>query len=192
MNSFTLPTWARAAVRQEGLASPKGVAASAAVRASSSSPGILALHRVDADGRVRGRHEPARTRGRGLDEPELGDIEQPGRRHGRELQLFVQDGDGRDDQDDHASPYRGRDSAGAPAIVVAYGIGAGTVALAGQVITYTVTAAVAVSAGFPIFIELSGLTNPAAGVLHDRDRDQHGGSGGHRQRHHAGSRLRRQ
>ena len=53
--------------------------------------------------------------------------------------------------------------AGAPAIVVAYGIGAGTVAVAGQVITYTVTSAVAVSAGIPIFIELSGLTNPAAG-----------------------------
>jgi hypothetical protein len=53
--------------------------------------------------------------------------------------------------------------AGAPAIVVAYGIGAGTVSIAGQVITYTVTAAVSVSAGIPIFIELSGLTNPAAG-----------------------------
>jgi len=53
--------------------------------------------------------------------------------------------------------------AGTPAIVTAYGIGAGTVALAGQVITYTVTAAVSVSAGIPIFIELSGLTNPAAG-----------------------------
>jgi hypothetical protein len=53
--------------------------------------------------------------------------------------------------------------AGAPAIVVAYGIGAGSVALAGQVITYTVTAAVNVAAGIPIFIEFSGLTNPAAG-----------------------------
>jgi hypothetical protein len=53
--------------------------------------------------------------------------------------------------------------AGAPAIVVAYGVGAGTVARVGQVITYTVTAAVPVSAGIPIFIELSGLTNPAAG-----------------------------
>jgi hypothetical protein len=52
---------------------------------------------------------------------------------------------------------------GAPAIVTAYGIGAGTVARVGQVITYTVTAAVSVSAGIPIFIELSGLTNPAAG-----------------------------
>jgi hypothetical protein len=53
--------------------------------------------------------------------------------------------------------------AGAPAIVVAYGIGAGTVAVAGQVITYTVTSAVNVATGIPIFIELSGLTNPAAG-----------------------------
>jgi hypothetical protein len=53
--------------------------------------------------------------------------------------------------------------AGAPAIVVAYGIGAGTVGRAGQVITYTVTAAVSVSAAIPIYIELSGLTNPAAG-----------------------------
>jgi hypothetical protein len=52
---------------------------------------------------------------------------------------------------------------GAPAIVTAYGIGAGAVARVGQVITYTVTAAVSVAAGIPIFIELSGLTNPAAG-----------------------------
>lgn len=52
---------------------------------------------------------------------------------------------------------------GTPAIVLNYGIGAGTVSIAGQVITYTVTAAVSVSAGIPIFIELSGLTNPAAG-----------------------------
>jgi hypothetical protein len=53
--------------------------------------------------------------------------------------------------------------AGAPAIVVAYGLGAGSVSRVGQVITYTVTAAVSVSAGIPIFIELSGLTNPATG-----------------------------
>jgi hypothetical protein len=52
---------------------------------------------------------------------------------------------------------------GAPVIVVAYGIRAGTVARVGQVITYTVTAAVNVPAGVPIFIELSGMTNPAAG-----------------------------
>ena len=53
--------------------------------------------------------------------------------------------------------------AGAPAVVLNYGIGAGTVALAGQVITYTVTAAVNIAAGIPIFIQLSGLTNPATG-----------------------------
>ena len=47
--------------------------------------------------------------------------------------------------------------------LTAYGIGAGAVARVGQVITYTVTAAVSVAAGIPIFIELSGLTNPAAG-----------------------------
>jgi hypothetical protein len=48
---------------------------------------------------------------------------------------------------------------GAPAIAKNYGIGAGTVSRAGQTITYTVTAAVAVSAGIPIYIEFSGLTN---------------------------------
>jgi hypothetical protein len=48
---------------------------------------------------------------------------------------------------------------GAPAIVRNYGIGAGSVAIVGQTITYTVTAAVSVSAGIPIYIELSGLTN---------------------------------
>jgi hypothetical protein len=53
--------------------------------------------------------------------------------------------------------------AGAPAIVLNYGIGAGTVALSGQVITYTVTSAVNIPVGIPIFIQLSGLTNPAAG-----------------------------
>jgi len=49
--------------------------------------------------------------------------------------------------------------AGTPAISRAYGIGAGTVARSGQTITYTVTSAVSVSAGIPIYIELSGLTN---------------------------------
>ncbi len=53
---------------------------------------------------------------------------------------------------------------GAPAIVAAYGIGAGTVARAGQTITYTVTAPAAVAAGIPIYIDFSGLTNPAAGT----------------------------
>ena len=49
--------------------------------------------------------------------------------------------------------------AGAPAIARNFGVGAGTVAIAGQTITYTVTAAVAVSAGIPIYLEFSGLTN---------------------------------
>jgi hypothetical protein len=53
---------------------------------------------------------------------------------------------------------------GAPAISLAYGIGAGTVARAGQTITYTVTAAVSVSAGIPIYIDFSGMTNPASGA----------------------------
>src|SRR5439155_1291596 len=50
-------------------------------------------------------------------------------------------------------------------IAKAYGIGAGTVARSTQTITYTVTSAVSVSAGIPIYIELSGLTNgsPAGG-----------------------------
>jgi hypothetical protein len=51
--------------------------------------------------------------------------------------------------------------AGTPAIAKNYGIGAGTVARSGQTITYTVTTAVAVAAGIPIYIEFSGLTNSA-------------------------------
>jgi hypothetical protein len=51
----------------------------------------------------------------------------------------------------------------APPIIVAYGIGAGTPTRVGQTITYTVTTPAAVAAGIPIFIEFSGLTNPAAG-----------------------------
>ncbi|MBV8445092.1 MAG: hypothetical protein JOZ92_04165 [Candidatus Dormibacteraeota bacterium] len=53
--------------------------------------------------------------------------------------------------------------AGTPAIVAAYGIGAGSVARSGQVITYTVTSPVSVANGIPILIQLSGNTNPAAG-----------------------------
>lgn len=49
--------------------------------------------------------------------------------------------------------------AGTPTITRNYGIGAGTVALAGQTITYTVTSAISVTAGIPIYIELGGLTN---------------------------------
>lgn len=49
--------------------------------------------------------------------------------------------------------------AGTPTISRNYGIGAGTVARSGQTITYTVTSAVSVSAGIPIYIEFGGLTN---------------------------------
>lgn len=49
--------------------------------------------------------------------------------------------------------------AGAPTISRNYGIGAGTVARSGQTITYTVTSAVSVSAGIPIYIEFAALTN---------------------------------
>ncbi|HXW33569.1 MAG TPA: hypothetical protein VEJ87_03255 [Acidimicrobiales bacterium] len=48
---------------------------------------------------------------------------------------------------------------GTPAIGHSYGIGAGSVAIAGQTITYTVTNAVSVSAGIPIYIEFTGMTN---------------------------------
>ena len=51
--------------------------------------------------------------------------------------------------------------AGTPTISRNYGIGAGTVARVGQTITYTVTTAVAVAAGVPIYIEFSALTNSA-------------------------------
>jgi len=49
--------------------------------------------------------------------------------------------------------------AGAPAIVKSYGIPAGTVARAGQTITYTVTTPAAIAANIPIYVEFSGLTN---------------------------------
>src|SRR5207245_7020408 len=49
--------------------------------------------------------------------------------------------------------------AGTPAIARNFGIGAGTVARSGQTITYTVTSAVSVSAGIPIYLEFSALTN---------------------------------
>lgn len=48
---------------------------------------------------------------------------------------------------------------GTPAIAKNYGIGAGTVSRSGQTITYTVTSAVSVSTGIPIYVEFSGLTN---------------------------------
>ena len=50
-------------------------------------------------------------------------------------------------------------TAGTPAVARNFGIGAGTVALSGTTITYTVTSPVSVSAGIPIYLEFSGLTN---------------------------------
>ncbi len=49
--------------------------------------------------------------------------------------------------------------AGTPTINRNYGVGAGTVSRTGQTITYTVTSAVSVSAGIPIYLEFGGLTN---------------------------------
>ncbi len=50
-------------------------------------------------------------------------------------------------------------TAGTPAIAQNFGIGAGSVALSGTTITYTVTTPALVAAGTPIYIELSNLTN---------------------------------
>jgi len=52
--------------------------------------------------------------------------------------------------------------AGTPAIAKNFGIGAGSVGISGQTITYTVTSAVSVTAGIPIYLEFSGLTNSSA------------------------------
>lgn len=55
--------------------------------------------------------------------------------------------------------------AGVPLEIVRMdGVGAGTVAIAGRVITYTVTAAVVIPAGVTIVLEFSGLTNPTPGT----------------------------
>jgi len=50
---------------------------------------------------------------------------------------------------------------GTPTVLRNYGIGAGTVARAGQTITYTVTAPIFATAGVPIYLEFGGLTNTA-------------------------------
>jgi hypothetical protein len=50
-------------------------------------------------------------------------------------------------------------TAGTPSVTANYGIGAGSVALASNTLTYTVTSPASVSAGIPILIEISGLTN---------------------------------
>ena len=50
-------------------------------------------------------------------------------------------------------------TAGTVAVGSVYGLGAGTVALASNTITYTVTSAVAVAANIPIYLSFTGLTN---------------------------------
>jgi len=52
---------------------------------------------------------------------------------------------------------------GAPEVVLSYGVGTGTVAISGAVITYNLTAAASIPAGTRILLQLSGLTNPAGG-----------------------------
>jgi hypothetical protein len=52
---------------------------------------------------------------------------------------------------------------GTPTITRNYGIGAGTVTRSGQTITYTVTSAVTVAAGIPVYLEFAGLTNSSTG-----------------------------
>lgn len=54
--------------------------------------------------------------------------------------------------------------AGTPGIAKAYGLGAGTISIAGQTVTYTVTNPVVVGANVGLYLEISGLTNPAAGT----------------------------
>jgi hypothetical protein len=50
-------------------------------------------------------------------------------------------------------------TAGTVAVGTVYGLGAGTVALASNTITYTVTSAVAVAANIPIYLSFTGITN---------------------------------
>ncbi|HET9076766.1 MAG TPA: hypothetical protein VFN68_07530 [Acidimicrobiales bacterium] len=50
-------------------------------------------------------------------------------------------------------------TAGAPSVVQTVGIGAGTIALSGTTLTYTVTTPVSVAAGIPIELAVGGLTN---------------------------------
>jgi hypothetical protein len=54
-------------------------------------------------------------------------------------------------------------TAGTPAVGMVYGIGAGTVTPAAYGFVYTLTTPVSVAAGTPIYIEVTGLTNPGAG-----------------------------
>jgi hypothetical protein len=63
---------------------------------------------------------------------------------------------------DFAVSGAGLGDAGAVGVGVVYGLGAGTATRSGQTLTYTVTVPAAVPAGTPVYVELTGLTNPAA------------------------------
>jgi hypothetical protein len=53
-------------------------------------------------------------------------------------------------------------TAGTAAIVANYGIGAGSIALSGTTLTYTVTTPASIAPGIPIYIAVSGMTNTGA------------------------------
>ena len=50
-------------------------------------------------------------------------------------------------------------TSGTPALIAVYGLGAGTISLAGNTLTYTVTSAISVSANIPLYVSVSGMTN---------------------------------
>ena len=50
-------------------------------------------------------------------------------------------------------------TAGTPVVGSVYGLGAGTVALAANTLTYTVTTPVSVAANIPIYVSVTGMTN---------------------------------
>jgi len=52
-------------------------------------------------------------------------------------------------------------TAGTPTVVQNVGIGAGTVALSGTTITYTLTSGLSISGGIPVLLSFGGLTNTA-------------------------------
>jgi hypothetical protein len=52
-------------------------------------------------------------------------------------------------------------TAGTPAVGTVYGLGAGTVALSGTTLTYTVTSPVSVNSGISVYLSFTGLTNTA-------------------------------
>jgi hypothetical protein len=52
-------------------------------------------------------------------------------------------------------------TAGTPTVGTVYGLGAGTASLAGTTLTYSITSAVTVTVGIPIYVSFGGLTNTA-------------------------------